>query len=145
MNSLLPAPSSVCVISRFSTNSIIFENFQNFRSFKSRLIQIYLFVSDFSLVLRIPEENRVKYNLNSRLRWGAQYPDTQSALIILLLEISMIKVVFLTEGNTSLISDRRNSFNCNFKKSANQQIIIFYSPSNVLLLVCVPFPPGFNL
>ena len=82
-------------------------------------------VSCFFLPLWITGENRAKlkklFNFNSRLRWGAQYPRIH---LILLSEIAIMQVIFWTEDNFSFISY------C--KKLINEQIIIFYNPSNVL-------------
>ena len=52
----------------------------------------------FSLPLWIPGGNRAKlkklFNLNSRLSWGAQNPDTQNLLIIFLLSIAVMQAIF---------------------------------------------------
>ena len=41
-------------------------------------------------------------------------------------------MIFLTEDNFCFISDYKNSFSCKLKKLINEQIAIFYSPSNAL-------------
>ena len=41
-------------------------------------------------------------------------------------------MIFWTEDNWCFISDCWNLFNCKFKKLINEQIIIFYSPSNAI-------------
>ena len=55
--------------------------------------------------------------------WGGEHntADTENALII-----------FLTDVNFCFISDCGNSFNWKLKKLTNEQIIIFYNPSNAL-------------
>ena len=71
--------------------------------------------------------------MNSRLKWGAQYPRYTSALIIIFLSaIAVMQVIFWTEDNFCSISDCRNSFNWKLKNLLNKQIIVFYSPSNTL-------------
>ena len=59
-------------------------------------------------------------------------PDPQKALIIFLSVISKMQVIFWSEDNFCFISDCRNAFYCKLKKLINEQIIIFYSPSNAL-------------
>ena len=59
-------------------------------------------------------------------------PDPQKALIIFLSVISKMQVIFWNEDNFCFISDCRNAFYCKLKKLINEQIIIFYSPSNAL-------------
>ena len=86
----------------------------------------------FFLPLSILGENRAKlkklFNLNSRQRsQNTQYP-----LIIFLSTSAVMQGIFWTEDNFHFISNCRNSFNCKLKKLINEQIIIFYSPSNVL-------------
>ena len=72
------------------------------------------------------------FNLNSTQRWGTQCPSTQDTLIIFLSAITVMQMIFWTEDNFWFASDCRNSFNCKLKKLVNEQIIIFYSPSNTL-------------
>ena len=43
-----------------------------------------------------------------------------------------MQVIFWTKDNFCFNSDCRKSFNCKLKKLINEQIIIFYSPSNTL-------------
>ena len=43
-----------------------------------------------------------------------------------------MQVSFWTEDNFCFISNYRNSFNLKIKKIINEQIIIFYSPSDML-------------
>ena len=96
-----------------------------------------MFVSFFSLSLWILGEYRAKlkklFHLNNRLRWGAQYPrHTEHTHYFLFSNCSNVSVTFWTEDSFCFISDCSNSFNCKPKKLRNEQIIVFYSPSNAL-------------
>ena len=92
--------------------------------------------SFFSLPLWIPRENRAKLKklFLWTAGWGREYntPDAQNTLIIFLSAFALMWVIFSTEDNFCFISDCRNSFNCKLKKIKNEQIIIFYIPSNAL-------------
>ena len=55
-------------------------------------------------------------------------------IIIFLSAVAVMQVIFSTEDNFCFISDCGNSFNCKLKKLINEQIVIFYSPSNALCL-----------
>ena len=73
-------------------------------------------------------------NLNRRLRWDAQYPryTEYTYALNLLSVIAGMQVIVRTEENFCFISDCSNSLNRKLKKFINEQIIIFYIPSNVL-------------
>ena len=90
--------------------------------------------------------------------WGGEHntPDTQNTLIAFSSTFAVMQMIFWNEDNFCFTSDSRNSFNCKFKKLINEQITIFYNPSNalisshqsvqiifflsiILLLVCVLF------
>ena len=66
--------------------------------------------------------------------WDGEHNNfnTQNTLIIFLSAIAVMQVIFWVEDNFCFISDCRNSFNCKLKKLINEQIIVFYSPSNPL-------------
>ena len=105
-------------------------------SLKKCLIYIYLLVGFFSLPLWIPGENRAKLkkllNLKSRLSWVAQDLSHADYTYYFLISTCRVQVIFWTENNFCFISDCRNPFSCKLKKLINEQIIIFYNPSNAL-------------
>ena len=85
--------------------------------------------------------DRVKklFNLNSGLRWEAQYPRYTGYTCYFLISncsnifssaVVIMQVIFWTKDNFRFIFNYRNSYNCKLKKLINEQLIIFYSPSN---------------
>ena len=90
--------------------------------------------------------------------WEGEHNTPLNTLNIFISAIAAMQVIFWTEDNFCFISDRRNLFNCKLKKIINEQLTIFYSPSNtlccshksvqikifsiILSLVCVPFSHG---
>ena len=72
------------------------------------------------------------YFWNSRLRWRAQYSRYTEYTYYFLIDSCNNASDFWTEDNFCFISDCMNSFNCKLKKFVNEQIMIFYSPSNAL-------------
>ena len=93
-----------------------------------------LFGNFFSLSLWLPRENRAKLkklvNLKSRLEWEAQYPRYSKCTDYFLISKCSDTSYFWSEDNFCFISDCRNSMNCKLEKAHDEQIIIFYSPSN---------------
>ena len=66
--------------------------------------------------------------------WGGKHNtlDTQNTLIIFLSAFALMQVIFWTEDNFCFISDCKNLFKCKLQKFINEQVIVFYSPSNAL-------------
>ena len=89
----------------------------------------FLFRSGFQEKIDLSWRNYLIWTVD----WGGEHsnPGTQNTLIFFS-SIAVMQVIFWTEDNFCLISDCRNSFNWKFKKLINEQIIIFYSPSNAL-------------
>ena len=90
-------------------------------------------VNFFPFPLWIPGENRAKlkkiFNLNNKLRWGAQYHRyTEYTYYFLISNCSNA-----SEDKFNFVSDYRNSFNCKLKKLIKAQITILYSPLNALI------------
>ena len=92
-------------------------------------------ISCFSPPLWFPKENRIKLkkilSLNGRLKWRAQYPRYVEHTYYFLISNSSNTIHFWTEDNFCCISDCCSSlFDCKLKKLINEQIVIFFSPSN---------------
>ena len=102
---------------------------------KNRLIYIQLLINFF--LFRCGFQGKIEPSWRNYLIWTAHWggehntPDTQNRPIIFLSVIAVMQVIFWTEDSFRHISNCRNSFNCQLKKSIKEQIIFFYSPSHV--------------
>ena len=74
----------------------------------------FLFLCGFQEKIETSWRNYLIWTTN----WGREHntQDTQTAIIIFLSEVAVMRVIVWTEDNFCFISDCRNSFNCSLKK-----------------------------